>query len=78
MDFRQFASDGDFTIAQNRFEVGERFEDPVRRFVENQRGLFVAQRLEETNALRFLCREKASEMELVRGKTGDDERGEKR
>ena len=66
------------------FQIGQRLQNPVRRFVKNQgaRGLvplhFGGQRFQPGSPRAGLLRQKADEVKLARGQSGGDQRAERR
>ena len=70
VDFGEFARHHHGPRAERRFDGLQRFQNAVRRFVENQRGLLFGQRLQRLGALPRLGGQKSAEVEGVGGQAG--------
>lgn len=66
VDFADFTTNGYFAIAENLVHLDERFLDPVRRFVENQRSHILLKRLEGAPSLLFFRWQEPLENEPIR------------
>ena len=78
VDLGQFAGDDNLAIAERGRDIVERFKDAMGRFVEDERGGFVPQGLEQAGALGVFWRKKTGEVELIGGQAGDNQAGKKR
>ena len=77
MDLGQLARHHHGPRAEGRFDGLERFQDAVRRLVEDQRGLLFGQRFQQVGPLPRFARQEPAEVEGVGGQPGAGQRGER-
>lgn len=78
VDLGQFTRDHHLAIAERGRDILQRFENPMRRFVEDERGGFVPEAFEQAGALGVFGGKKTGEVELIGRQAGDNQAGEKR
>jgi hypothetical protein len=74
--FGEFAGEDDGPVAEDGVDIGKGFDDPVGRFVKDERCRGAGPRFEGLAALSWFGREEAAEDEGVRREAGGAEGGE--